>query len=434
MNITLTVPEGSTNHGNPGLLCSPPKWYNYVVFFGTNYFSHAATVVSLPGQSIQETIMVLISALFLPSSGVARAIDVILSHPITFKDPLQRAMRANALCMVVRDEHINSRMNKVLRLSHRQRQAAGTPDQEAQLTSPKSALTMENAGPEPPSGILQPPRSEELDWWGYLVPPVHGGAKVHGQQLLPKGYSLAIVPDWTVVKFDNSQDSNEQDGIKYSNAEFACNYNIPKLLVSFIQAAWAIITLYQTRGDQIEQYGFAAFGLTVAPFAFMSVVNIIANASTPEYPTLYLIKTPLMEEAIKEHGSFDGVVGTVDHSSTVNARNKLLNSNGFSYWSFLAQCVSLAMAFVPLAIVGSLSGFRKQHSTALEQGFTMAWLGAGCFFGLSGHETIKNIFREGDDEEIISILSIVPLIAPGIGGMVIVGKMFYEFGTCTRLN
>ncbi|KAK3374359.1 hypothetical protein B0T24DRAFT_577320 [Lasiosphaeria ovina] len=406
MNITLTVPEGSTNHGDPGLLCSPPKWYSYVVFFGTNYFSHAATVVSLPGQSIQETIMVLISALFLPSSGVARAIDVILSHPITFKDPLQRAMRANALCMVVRDEHINSRMNKVLRLSQRQRQAAGTPDQEAQRTN----------------------------WWGYLVPPVHSGAKVHGQQLLPKGYSLAIVPDWTVVKFDNPQDSNEQDGIKYSNAEFACNYNIPKLLVSFIQAAWAIITLYQTRGDQIEQYGFAAFGLTVAPFAFMSVVNIIANASTPEYPTLYLIKTPLMKEAIKEHGSFDGVVGTVDHISTVDARNKLLNSKGFSYWSFLAQCVSLAMAFIPLAIVGSLSGFRKQHSTALEQGFTIAWLGAGCFFGLSGHETIKNIFREGDDEEIISILSIVPLIAPGIGGMVIVGKMFSEFGTCTRLN
>lgn len=80
MNITITVPEGSTNHGNPNLLCTPPNWYDYVIFYFANYFAHAATVITVPGQGTSETIEVIRNALLLPTSGVLRAMSAIRRH------------------------------------------------------------------------------------------------------------------------------------------------------------------------------------------------------------------------------------------------------------------------------------------------------------------------------------------------------------------
>jgi hypothetical protein len=103
MNITLTVPEGSTTHRTPYLLCKPPEWHDYIVFFFANYVAHAATVVSLPGQGFWETFLTAIAALLVPSSGIVRAIDVFFQHPIfREQDPLRQAACAAALCMVVR--------------------------------------------------------------------------------------------------------------------------------------------------------------------------------------------------------------------------------------------------------------------------------------------------------------------------------------------
>jgi len=79
-------------------------------------------------------------------------------------------------------------------------------------------------------------------------------------------------------------------------------YNVPKILVSFTQALWATTTLYRARGDQIDEYGYAAFGLTVAPYAFMSILNIVAHLLTPEYPSIFLVRTPVMEEAEVDGG------------------------------------------------------------------------------------------------------------------------------------
>ncbi|KAL3486904.1 hypothetical protein BJX62DRAFT_12938 [Aspergillus germanicus] len=82
MNITLTVPEGSTTHGTPYLLCKPPEWHDYIVFFFANYVAHAATVILLPGQGFWETFLSAITALLVTSSGIVRAIDVVFQHPI----------------------------------------------------------------------------------------------------------------------------------------------------------------------------------------------------------------------------------------------------------------------------------------------------------------------------------------------------------------
>jgi hypothetical protein len=102
MNITLTVPDGTTNHGNPNLLCTPPYWYDFVLFYFANYIAHAATVISSPGPGSWSTVYVVIIALLIPVSGVIRAVSNIRRHACTEAHPLRRAARARALCMVVR--------------------------------------------------------------------------------------------------------------------------------------------------------------------------------------------------------------------------------------------------------------------------------------------------------------------------------------------
>jgi hypothetical protein len=102
MNITINVPFGTTNHGDPNQLCLPSGWLDYVFFFLGNYLAHAVTVVTYPGQGRTLSIALMVSALFLPTSGVVRAAQCILSHAATSnKNPLVRAARAGALYMVI---------------------------------------------------------------------------------------------------------------------------------------------------------------------------------------------------------------------------------------------------------------------------------------------------------------------------------------------
>lgn len=109
MNITITVPKGSTNHGNPNLICTPPNWYDYMIFYFANYFAHAATVVTTPGQGTPETFEAFTNALLIPTSGIVRALVTIWRHAGTVKnDQLRRAAKAGALCIVAKDTQDNS--------------------------------------------------------------------------------------------------------------------------------------------------------------------------------------------------------------------------------------------------------------------------------------------------------------------------------------
>jgi hypothetical protein len=103
------------------------------------------------------------------------------------------------------------------------------------------------------------------------------GRHIHGSHKLPPGYSFAVVPE--DAEFDLNNDPAEQ--LIISN-----NYNLIKILVSGVQALFTSITLYRSRGDQIDRYGFAAFGLTVAPYAVMSIINLIGSAIVPSYPAM----------------------------------------------------------------------------------------------------------------------------------------------------
>ena len=107
VNITIGVPHGTVNHGNPQLICTPPAWYDYAIFYLTNYFAHAFTVVAFPGQGNSETILTMFLSLLLPGCGIAAAMKALTFGARFYsKDPLKQALRAGALCMVVKNNKL----------------------------------------------------------------------------------------------------------------------------------------------------------------------------------------------------------------------------------------------------------------------------------------------------------------------------------------
>jgi hypothetical protein len=111
----------------------------------------------------------------------------------------------------------------------------------------------------------------------------------------------------------------EDDWSPPNSTKISCYYNLVGGLVSLAQAIYASITLYQSRGDQIATYGYAAFGLTVAPFVMMSIINLVGNLLAPSYPALYLVDSSVMTEARKRDGChIDGVVGKLKEASVAD--------------------------------------------------------------------------------------------------------------------
>ena len=155
---------------------------------------------------------------------------------------------------------------------------------------------------------------------------VNPGFCIHGSIDIPasKGYELAYVS--SNAEFENdfipeTSARKSSSSWSISSAISSCispptaptaissSYNIMGGLIALAQAIYTSVTLYQARGDQIDQYGYAAFGLTVAPFVLMSIINLIGNIFSPTYDAIYMIETSVMSEARRHGCRFDGVVG-----------------------------------------------------------------------------------------------------------------------------
>jgi hypothetical protein len=110
INITVSVPRGTSDHGDPNLLCTPTKWLDILIFFSANYFAHAATVKAHPGEKTKDLAFIMFLAITFPFSGVARGLEAIVRHASFYcnTNDLQTAARAGALCIVVRNEHWKS--------------------------------------------------------------------------------------------------------------------------------------------------------------------------------------------------------------------------------------------------------------------------------------------------------------------------------------
>jgi hypothetical protein len=101
---TITLPPGVTYNPDTNVWCTPTTWTDVASFFLGNYLSHAATVISFPGEPVSITIVNMVLAIFFPSSGAGRGVLAMVRHAAFYKDPVQQALRSRALCMVVRSQ------------------------------------------------------------------------------------------------------------------------------------------------------------------------------------------------------------------------------------------------------------------------------------------------------------------------------------------
>jgi len=91
--------------------------------------------------------------------------------------------------------------------------------------------------------------------------------------------------------------------------DIAASLSTPKVAASLVQVTAAIVTVYRTRGTQLDTYGYAAFGLSVIPYTLMSIINLVGNLVTPDYEAIFMVRSEAMDEAEARGGKFSGVMG-----------------------------------------------------------------------------------------------------------------------------
>lgn len=148
----------------------------------------------------------------------------------------------------------------------------------------------------------------------------HEHIKLQGFCDLAPGYALCYIPadmkvyprhtagvtGWASDAIDKTPRSE-----KSLETHIASAHNVPRVIFSIGQTVSGGYALYKARGPQIEQYGFAAFGLTVIPYLLISVINFFGALFTSEYETIFLVHSSIMDEMIERGGRSDGAVGTV---------------------------------------------------------------------------------------------------------------------------
>jgi hypothetical protein len=256
---------------------------------------------------------------------------------------------------------------------------------------------------------------------------------------LPPGYTLIKVPSDATFEDDSLKSDTSLPRTKLS-----CNYNFVKVLIALGQTLFAITTLYRTKGDQINRFGYAAFGLTVAPYAFMSVVNLFGHLMCPDYSKMYLVESEglrqLREELNEPQGYpirdsrrnivVEGVVGKLTLQADRHAQEHGITDSTRILVAYLSFFLALT---VSLAIIGGLSKFRGGTSTHAQRVWTMSWLAFGIFAGFS--EAIGNSMEDDYSEHFgMLIVMCSSYSAPAIGGFVVVGQMISRYGVCYRIS
>ena len=458
----VNVPYAHTTEKRSDVVCGAASWEDVVAFFLLNYFAHAATIRHFPGDSTSTQIWWTACALFVPFAGVWRACQSIANARPLEKDPLERAKYAGALCTA---ELSRAQLTDLTELPG------------CQL---KGKLANSNAS-EGDRFVGCTIRIVNGQIVGRIV--FRGTEKIHGATA-PRSDILTVVPPFVKV-VPNSETTR---------VYLSCSNGLLKSATAVVQLLFACLTLYRTKGDQVEMYGYAAFGLTVIPYAIMSILNLTANLLTPEYPMLFMVQSDGMR--LRQLGyskpQCEGTVGTIipenartDNSgfyATISARDVqwtewnsklqgmvqipedyvgdqsdgelevLLSTFGrhettptFDRTQGIRNLVAIALGIAavvtPYILIAIFShGFETgTESTTLQRGFVMSWLVVGQVFGAisgqRGHEdsTVGNIFYDyelGTKEGYFSLLLLVAVIAPAVGGFVVVGLMIKQFGSC----
>ena len=338
----FTTPPGWTDHGVQGLLCSPADWTTIAGFIISNYVAHAFTIKNIPGQSNYAYLSAMFMAFCYPAFGIARAVQTLVysvSWPFRAKgDPLKRALDQaldhDALCMVVRsskwkptEEDTISGLRVVPESPQDGRETLQKDHRREQQSYPmdSSLSHSQDLYGEAPTGILPfkvmaPPwfnpngewASSTKDWCGPFGTLEEHGRLIHGVHKLPPNdqYEFVIVP----ANADIIPLSRPDIDLSGPSRPSASPKSPLSILITLYQICYGTVSLYRARGDQIDLYGYTAFGLTVIPYVVMAIINLLAQLLSNDYPELYMIHSSEMDEATRRGGHFEGVVGALHHA------------------------------------------------------------------------------------------------------------------------
>ena len=291
---------------------------------------------------------------------------------------------------------------------------------------------------------------------------------IHGMCKLPRGYSLTGLPSNAKIISDVGDEPGD--------TELCSSYNVPKAIIAIVQTIYASITLYRARGDQIQHYGYAAFGLTVLPYLKMSIMNLSATSLLPDYSSLYIVRSLELDEAINAGAQVDGAVGRIVQSNIENDKfltsiDKQMEARyphislgsithlhsmrevsccppipfekvGAERWNPVRKSMSVGWAFygfgaIPIAIIGVWTRFDGGKSTIAQQVWTILWLGMDLAFGpwfdlLSERE--RTYPRTPLWSNVLWWCIIALTTIPAIGGFVVVAQMLRSYGTCVEVS
>ncbi|KAJ7050592.1 hypothetical protein C8F01DRAFT_1034920, partial [Mycena amicta] len=364
MNLTITVPYGTSNHGDPSLLCTPTHWTSILAFFLGNYIAHAATTLSYPGEEFGGYLQTIIIALLFPTAGVVRGFDAIFRCAILATSDLMCAARAGALCMVIRinDSEERPRTHHAPATTPRRDLGRGN----ANLTGVRTELTMHQRRLRGQTECHISALDEGVS--SLLVLPTAGSQVALGSSRSKADYFLSAVLAVPIVLSGQLPLPSTRD----KPIVISTSRNAARAVVAIVQTCYGAFTLYRTRGDQIARYGYAAFGLTVAPYTIMSIINLLGSVLMPSYPTMYLVRSEVMDEIDSKFGRdgrpyFDGMVGVLEEVKHEDADGPI---SGPQFC--LLAAVSIG---IPLAIIGGLTKFhRGDSSTHAQRVWLMTWL------------------------------------------------------------
>ncbi|KDQ51465.1 hypothetical protein JAAARDRAFT_211082 [Jaapia argillacea MUCL 33604] len=297
------------------VVCINTTYRDILVFFGVNFLAHAGTIPSIAGARWYETTCWTILALLFPFAGLGRSLGIIIRHLGEGKSDLRNAEKQDALLFVVRS-------------------AEWMPDRspsKVYVELPKGFYNLDQTptthGPHPSASL------EIIDTMDDAIVP-RENVKIHGKPMLPRGYDLAY-PNRLYLSevFPYNSKSNE-------NIRLCQSHSWLKMVISIAQLVYSSVTLYETRGDQLNRYGYAAFGLSVFPYTLMSLANLIVVGLVGEYPCLYILRTAIMNEAERRPGgSFGGAVGNCEGDDSLQPYGMDVSCKGHRWSSFTCATV-----------------------------------------------------------------------------------------------
>ena len=251
---------------------------------------------------------------------------------------------------------------------------------------------------------------------------------IHGRVRLPDGYAFQLV--------ENEIEFTSLEGLPSCLSDSRSSL---RSIAAVIQLLFASYTLYKTRGNQIELYGYAAFGLTVVQYLIMSLINLIASLVVPQFPAIFMVRTTVMTEAERENGKFEGVVADLSEERCLEGT---LLRRYVVWFEGAFVCLFFSVTF---AIYGQgLSWNPGTISSRAQEGWTMAWLCSSGLFGSVVNGIGKRMWsrppmklRRGRKEFWWQVYwFLVPLVfgISAVGGLVVVGQMMAVHGYCGTLS